>query len=99
MKSFFASLLGSLVGLFLFGFLVLLIFVGVIGAVAALGDKPVVVPKGSYLVFDLTANIHDGVRTPSPFDVLEAIENPEHPKNLQLRAGPHPESLRCAGGD
>jgi protease-4 len=86
MKSFFASLLGSLVGLFLFGFLVLLIFVGVIGAVAALGDKPVVVPKGSYLVFDLTANIHDGVRTPSPFDVLEAIENPEHPKNLQLRA-------------
>jgi protease-4 len=86
MKSFFASLLGSLVGLFLFGFLVLLIFVGVIGAVAALGEKPVVVPKGSYLVFDLTANIHDGVRTPSPFDVLEAIENPEHPKNLQLRA-------------
>jgi protease-4 len=86
MKSFFASLLGSLVGLFLFGFLVLLIFVGVIGAVAALGDKPVVVPKGSYLVFDLTANIHDGVRTPSPFDALEAIENPEHPKNLQLRA-------------
>jgi protease-4 len=86
MKSFFASLLGSLVGLFVFGFLVLLLGVGIIGAVATLGDKPVVVPKGSYLVFDLTANIHDGVRTPNPFEVLEAIENPEHAKNLQLRA-------------
>ena len=86
MKSFFASLLGSLVGLFLFGFLMLLIVVGVVGAVASLGEKPVVVPKGSYLVFDLTANIHDSVRSPNPFEVLEAIENPEHPKNLQLRA-------------
>lgn len=72
--------------MFVFGLLMLLMFVGMIGALAALGEKPVAVPKGGYLVFDLTANIHDGVRTPNPFEVFEAIENPEHPKNLQLRA-------------
>ena len=70
MKSFFASLLGSLVGMFLFAFLAVLLFVGMIGAMAALGEKPVTVPKSAYLVFDLSADIHDGPRAHDPFAVL-----------------------------
>lgn len=86
MKSFFASLLGSLVGMFLFALLMLVLFAGMIGVLAALGDKPVTVPKSAYLVFDLSADIHDGVRAPDPFEVIDALENPDRAKALQLRS-------------
>lgn len=86
MKPFFASLLGSLVGMFLFAFLAVLLFVGMIGAMAALGEKPVTVPKSAYLVFDLSADIHDGPRAPDPFAVLESIDDPDRAKSLQLRS-------------
>jgi len=86
MKSFFASLLGSLVGMFLFAFLAVLLFFGVIGALAALGEKPVTVPKSAYLVFDLSADIHDGRHAPDPFAVLDSIDDPERSKSLQLRS-------------
>lgn len=86
MKSFFASVLGSLVGMFLFGLLALVLFAGTIGALATLGDKPVTVPKSAYLVFDLSADINDGPRPPDPFAVLDSLENPDRAKALQLRS-------------
>lgn len=59
----------------------------IIGAVVALGQKkPVVVPNGAYLVFDLTANIQD---TPAQTDGLGEIVESLGGRSrsvLQLRA-------------
>ena len=65
MKTFFASLLGTLAGLALFLLGGVLLFVVMMSVLAAIGEKPVVVEKGSYLVFDLSADISDA---PAQFD-------------------------------
>ena len=61
MKNFFTSLLGALVALIIFTIGGGLLFVGFIGAIAAMGNsqKTETVEQGSYLVFDLAANITD----------------------------------------
>ena len=60
MKNFFTSMLGALVALVIFTFGGALLFVGFIGAIAALsGEKTVQVEGGSYLVLDLASAITD----------------------------------------
>ncbi|HRE81744.1 MAG TPA: signal peptide peptidase SppA [Opitutaceae bacterium] len=86
MKTFFASLLGSIAGLFIFVFGLAVVAVGFVGVMASMGSKPVVVEKGSYLVFDLNADISDAPPQPNPFEIFTAMENADQPKALQLRA-------------
>jgi protease-4 len=61
MKNFFTSLLGALVALIVFCGGALLLFIGIIGAIVTLsGDKKApAFERGSYLVYDLAANITD----------------------------------------
>jgi protease IV len=85
MKTFFASLLGTLAAIVLFVFGTVLVLFVTLGAIAALGEKPVVVENGAYLVFDLSADIAD---SPGQFDsaALRALFSEEEgPQLLQLR--------------
>ena len=85
MKTFFASLLGTLAGLALFLLGGVLLFVVMMSVLAAIGEKPVVVEKGSYLVFDLSADISDA---PAQFDnaaLLALFSEEQGPQFLQLR--------------
>lgn len=62
MKNFFTSMLGALVALFIFTGGAFVVFVGFVGAIAAMGGGEKVTPefeKGAYLVFDLSTNITD----------------------------------------
>ncbi|MBP7143480.1 MAG: hypothetical protein KBA71_16365, partial [Opitutaceae bacterium] len=61
MKSFFASMLGTMAALFAFALLVVVAIFGFVGfvAMATSGSKPVMVEDGAYLVFDLNADISD----------------------------------------
>ena len=61
MKNFFSSMLGALVALIIFSVACMLLFIGFLGAMAALGRTEAVpgVDRGSYLVFDLSLNISD----------------------------------------
>ncbi len=98
MKNFFTSLLGALVALVLFfggclflGFLMLAVLV-------SLGRKaPVGVEPGSYLVFDLSANIQDA---PTDFDT-GALFGPflggSRTRTLQLRSVTR--AIKAAGHD
>jgi protease-4 len=87
MKNFFSSLLGSLVALIIFfggcAFLGLVFIL----ALAAVGQKqPMAVQPGSYLVFDLSANIQDA---PQEFDgaaLFAPLTGGERNQTLQLRA-------------
>ncbi len=98
MKNFFTSLLGSLVALVLFfggcAFLGLVFIL----ALAALGQKqPVAVQPGSYLVFDLSANIQDA---PLEFDgaaLFAPLMGGERLQTLQLRTVTR--ALRAAARD
>ncbi|MBI3884336.1 MAG: signal peptide peptidase SppA [Opitutae bacterium] len=59
MKNFFTSFFATLAALLVFivgGTVVMFLL---LGAIAAMGEKPVVLQKGSYLVLDLSANIQD----------------------------------------
>ncbi len=70
MKNFITSMLGALVALVVFSTGAVLVFIGFIGAIVAMGQQkkaPEVVP-GSYLVFDLSSNITDA---PPPVDLGE----------------------------
>jgi len=61
MKAFFASLLGTLTGLVIFAVVSVLLGLGVIAALVALGgeEKGPKFERGAYLVFDLSTNISD----------------------------------------
>ena len=62
MKNFFTSMLGALVALFIFTGGAFVLFVGFVGAIAAMGGGEKATPefeKGAYLVFDLSTNITD----------------------------------------
>ena len=98
MKSFFASLFGSLVALVIFfGGCVFLGFVLLV-ALAALGQKrPAQVAQGSYLVFDLSANIQDA---PPAFDggaLFGPLFGGKRLTTLQLRTVTH--AIRAAAKD
>ena len=95
MKNFFTSMLGALVALIIFTGGALLLFIGFIGAIAAMsGDKkPVTMDSGSYLVFNLDANITDA---PPKVD-FAMFTNDNRPETLQLRTVTR--SLRAAAKD
>lgn len=83
MKNFFSALLGSLTALVIFTGGAVLLAMGIIGALIALGDnqKAPGMERGSYLVFDLGANITD---SPPLIDFSQFTGTPTH--TLQLRA-------------
>lgn len=92
MKNFFSSLLGSLVALVLFTGTGVILLVGLLVAVAAMGEKKVVMEDGSYLVLDLAANITDA----PPLVDLGALFG-EKTDTLQLRTVT--KTLKAAAGD
>ena len=98
MKNFFASLFGSLVALIIFfGGCAFIGFVFLV-AMAAMGQRrPAAVPQGSYLVFDLSANIQDA---PPEFDgsaMFGPLFGGERMTTLQLRTVTH--AIRAAAND
>ncbi len=69
MKNFFTSMLGALTALVIFSAGCVLLFIGFIAAMAAIGGAEKAGPtlqRGSYLVFDLGTNISDA---PPPVDL------------------------------
>ncbi len=82
MKNFITSMLGALVALIVFATGAVLLFIGFIGAIVAMGHqkKTPEVVAGSYLVLDLSTNITDA---PPPFDLGDFSEGRE--ESLQLR--------------
>lgn len=97
MKSFFASLLGTIVGLAVFAVLAVMLGFGLLGVLASMGNKPVTFESGSYLVFDLTANIADAPPRPDPLQFLSSLDENDRPKSLQLRTTTR--ALRAAAKD
>lgn len=84
MKNFFTSMLGALVALVIFSAGSMVLFIGFVGAIAALsgGDKASPgLESGSYVVFDLSGNITDA---PPPVD-LRSFGFDDH-DTLQLRS-------------
>jgi protease-4 len=83
MKNFFTSMLGALVALMLFAGGALLLFIGILGAIVSMsGEKKApTFERGSYLVFDLSANITDA---PATLDFSQFTG--ERSSTLQLRA-------------
>ncbi len=94
MKNFLGSLLGALTALVLFSGALVTLGIGLLGALAALGESekssPTVLP-GSYLVLDLSTNFSDA---PPHLD-LTSLRGGE--ESLQLRAATR--SLRAAATD
>src|SRR3954470_15404057 len=94
MKNFFTSMLGALVALVIFSGGCLLLFLGFVAAIAAMGGSDKSTPefeRGSYLVFDLSTNITDA---PPPVDLGPLGGNSE---TLQLRTVTR--ALRAAAKD
>ena len=86
MKSFFTSFFATLSALivFLLGGIVCCFIL--LGALAALGrKKPVAVPNGAYLVFDLAANIQDAPTQVEGWDELMEVFGGRPAHQLQLR--------------
>ncbi len=86
MKTFFASLLGTLAGFFLFvvgGGLILFLM---LMAMAALGEseKPEI-ERGSYLVFDLATNISDAPQQIDDTALMVAFSGRDLPRQTQTR--------------
>ena len=85
MKNFFSSFFATLTALLVFivgGFAVMIL---IFGAIAAMGEKPVALRSGSYLVLDLSANIQD---TPVQNEGLEELTEAfggQVPRILQTR--------------
>src|SRR5262245_19508747 len=68
MKNFFTSMLGALAALMIFSVGCVLLCIGFMAAIAALGrtESSPAFERGSYLVFDLSMNIADA---PAPVDL------------------------------
>ena len=94
MKNFLGSLLGALVALVIFSGALVTLGIGLLGALAALGEteksSPAVLP-GSYLVLDLSTNVNDA---PPHLDLASLRGRDEA---LQLRAVTR--SLQAAATD
>ena len=94
MKNFFTSMLGALVALMIFSVACFLLFLGVMGALIALGRTETAAPgfeRGSYVVFDLSLNISDA---PAAVDLGLLGGKPD---TLQLRTVTR--ALRAAAKD
>ncbi|SDS52155.1 signal peptide peptidase SppA [Opitutus sp. GAS368] len=86
MKNFFTSFFATLSAMVVFLIGGLLCFFLLIGFLAALGEKkPVAVQNGSYLVFDLAANIQDAPSQVEGLDQFMEAFGSRAPRHLQLR--------------
>ncbi len=97
MKNFFTSFFATLTGLIVFfvgGSMVCFLF---LAAIAAMGEKPVQVTKGSYLVLDLSANIQDTPDQMEGFEQFMDAFGGDGAKQLQLRAATR--ALQAAAAD
>ncbi|HWA11092.1 MAG TPA: signal peptide peptidase SppA [Opitutaceae bacterium] len=94
MKNFLTSMLGALAALVIFAVGGTVLFLGVLGLIAALGqsDKSVALEHGAYVVYDLSANITDGPPAVSLGDFAG-----DRGKTLQLRTVTR--ALRAAAHD
>lgn len=92
MRTFLASMLGSLAALLIFCGGAVLAFFAFLVVISALGEKPVIVEDGSYLVVDLDTNINDAPRL-IDFGALLG----DRPEALQLRQVT--EAIRSAAAD
>lgn len=70
MKNFFTSFFATLTALLVFLIGGTVVMMLLLGALAAMGEKPVVLQKGAFLVLDLSANIQD---TPIQNEGLEEL--------------------------
>ncbi len=84
MKNFLTSMLGAFAALLLFTFGATFIFIGFLGVIAALGNKPVPIEDGAYLVFDLSVNITDAPVQLDGAMIIQAITGGGEPASLQL---------------
>jgi protease-4 len=99
MKDFFKYLLATIVGILLSGFLMMIIFFGIIGAMVSMSDKPVVVKENSLLILKLDNPIVDRASN-NPFegfsplnmtankqlglyDIIKAINNAAEDVNIK----------------
>jgi protease-4 len=86
MKNFFTSFFATLSAMVVFLIGGLFCFFLLIGFLAALGEKkPVAVQNGSYLVFDLAANIQDAPSQVEGLDQFMEAFGSRAPRHLQLR--------------
>ncbi len=86
MKNFFTSFFATLSALIVFIIGAFLCFFLFIGVLVAMGEKkPVVVQSGSYLVFDLTANIQDAPAQAEGLEEFMEIFGGRGQRQLQLR--------------
>jgi protease-4 len=86
MKNFFTSFFATIAALLVFIIGAGLCFFLFIGLLVAMGEKkPVVVQSGSYLVFDLAANIQDAPSQREGLEEIMEIFGGQAPQVLQLR--------------
>lgn len=85
MKNFFTSFFATLSALLVFCLGGVFMFFVLLGALASLGDKPVQVPEGSYVVFDLRADIRDTPDQNEGLEDLNELFGGSAPTRLQLR--------------
>jgi protease IV len=85
MKSFFASLLGTLTGLVIAVVACVILTGAVLVGVVALNHKTSVVEPGSYLVFDLTVNLVDTPTASEDFNMGALFGSADKAATLQLR--------------
>ncbi|MBI2813112.1 MAG: signal peptide peptidase SppA [Opitutae bacterium] len=86
MKAFFTSFFATLSALLVFLFGAIACFFLLVGLFAAMSQKkPVGVASGSYLVFDLAANIQDAPTQVEGLDELMEAFGGRAPRQLQLR--------------
>jgi len=94
MKNFLTSMLGALAALVIFALGGAVLFLGLLGLIAALGgDKSPALERGAYVVYDLSSNITDA---PPPID-FGALVGGDRNKTLQLRTVTR--ALRAAAHD
>ncbi len=86
MKNFFSSFFATIAALLIFciggACLMFLVF----AAFAAMGEKTVVVPRGAYLVLDLSANFQDKPDQMEGWDEFAEAFDGAGARNLQLRS-------------
>lgn len=87
MKNFFASMLGTVVGLMIFAAGGMILVIGIFVALATAGNARKVVPveKGSYLVLDLSVNITDSPPQMDGAAIMASLTGGKDQKVWQLR--------------
>ncbi|MFN0068944.1 MAG: S49 family peptidase, partial [Limisphaerales bacterium] len=87
MKNFFSSFFATLLALLVFVGGACLIGIVLLAAMAATGQKPATVEKGSYLVLNMSVNLQESPEQNEDLaDFMEAFGDSAGPRPLQLRA-------------